>query len=124
MNVTNDDRAFIEAALAEVAGWTEQAVTYRIYQFTAAGDPALGTAPTPQFTDEATTADVQPLSLRIIEASGGRYQLGDIEALIRRAAVAQQDRIQWQGAEYQPVEIWPGYLGGAAVGYRLRCKRL
>jgi len=124
MDVTNADRAFIEAALAEAAGWTEQAVTYRIYLFTTAGDPALGTAPTPQFTDEAATADVQPLSLRVIEASGGRYQMGDIEVLIRRAAVAQQDRIQWQGAEYQPLEIWPLYLAGAALGYRLRCKRL
>ncbi len=107
-----------------MAAWVEESVTYRTYLSVAGGDPALGTLPTSQFTDVATTAQVKLLSLRVIEASGGQYQLGDIEVLIRRATVAQQDRVKWQGAEYQPVEIWPVYLAGAAAGYRLRCKKL
>lgn len=124
MEVSDADRAFIESSLADLAGWVEEPVTYRTYLFKAGGDAALGQAPTAQFEDEAATAQVKLLTLRVIEASGGRYQMGDIEALIRRTAVAEQDRIQWQGVEYQPSEIWPVYLAGAAAGYRLRCKRL
>lgn len=124
MEVSSADRAFIESSLAEMAAWVEESITYRTYLFATGGDPALGQAPASQFQDEAATAQVKLLSLRVIEASGGRYQLGDIEVLVRRTAVAQQDRIQWQGAEYQPLEIWPIYLAGAAAGYRLRCKRL
>jgi len=102
----------IKAALAEMAPFTEEPITYRTYTGTTSGDPVAGTSDTPNYTDTSETAIVQELSVEEVAVSGGVYVLGDMEFSIRRTTrPAYQDRIVYADATWKPKSIKSVFLG-------------
>ena len=122
--LTSEDVDYIRECLADVAGDVEAPITYRTFTGREAGDAALGVPDELTFEDEETTACVRELSLQQVALAGGRYELGDIEATIRRGtAPAYGDRLAWGGREFEVAEVREVRLG-AVVAWRVRCKRL
>lgn len=118
-----DDLAYIQECLDDVAPDTEEAVTYKQYDYTEPGDPVLGTPDTPVYNDLAITATARELTIEEIQVSGGAYVLGDMEFKIRQtaltAAPAYADRIIYDGATYKPKNINHSFLGGV-IGWGVR----
>lgn len=119
-----DDLAAMQADLADLAGDAEQSITYRRYTGTSGGDAALGLPATDTYADETTTATVQPITAEVVQLSGGAYRLGDLEFGMRRTTAAPQDRIVYDGATWEPVEMRPVILGGVTLRWRMVCRKV
>lgn len=110
--LTQKDIDDIKAAMAELAPFTEEPITYRTYTGTTPGDPVMGTPDTPNYDDTAETAIVQELSIEEVAVSGGVYVLGDVEFTVRRATKpAYEDRIIYDGKTWKPKSINKVFLG-------------
>lgn len=110
--LTQKDIDDIKAAMAELAPFTEEPITYRTYTGTTEGDPVLGTPDTPNYTDTPETAGTRDLSLEEVVVSGGVYVMGDMEFTCRRAVKpAYEDRIVYDGFTWKPKDIDKLYLG-------------
>lgn len=102
----------IKAALAEIAPFTEEPITYRKYDHTEPGDPILGTSPVDVYVDTQTTAGVRELTLEEVQVSGGAYLLGDMEFTIRiEVPPSYRDRLVYAGTTYKPKSIGKMFLG-------------
>lgn len=110
--ITQKDIDDIKAAMAELAPFTEEPVTYRTYTGITPGDPVLGTPDTPVYHDTSETAMARDLTVEEVAVSGGLYILGDMEFSIRRATKpTYQDRIVYGGATWKPKSIRSVFLG-------------
>lgn len=110
--ITQKDVEDIKAALAEIAPFTEEPITYRKYDHTNPGDPVLGSPTVDVYIDTATTASVRELTLEEVQVSGGAYLLGDREFTIRMQANPDyRDRIVYAGTSYKPKSIGKMFLG-------------
>lgn len=118
------DLATMQADLAGLAGDAEQAITYRVYTSTTAGNATLGIPATDNYDDQATTATTRELTVEEIQLSNGAYQVGDREFGVRRATVSNRDLIVYGGATWEIREIRPVALGGTTLKYGLRCKKV
>lgn len=102
----------IKAAMAELAPFTEEPITYRTFTGMTPGDLAAGVPDAPNFIDTVETAIVQELSIEEVAVSGGVYVLGDMEFSIRRVVQpAYNDRIVYGGITWKPKSIRKVFLG-------------
>ncbi len=110
------DVDYIRECLGDIASDVEEAITYKRYTGTVAGDPIAGTPDSYNYTNQATTAISRELTLKEVTVSGGAYVLGDMEFKFREAALSSApdypDRIVYGGATFKPKSIEHSYLGG------------
>jgi hypothetical protein len=110
--ITQKDVDDIKTAMAELAPFTEEPITYRTYTSTTPGDPVLGTPDTPNYTDTAETAGARDLTVEEVAVSGGVYVMGDMEFTTRRTTKPEYaDRIVYQGDTFRPKDIDKTFLG-------------
>ncbi|MFZ3171964.1 MAG: hypothetical protein WA118_08295 [Carboxydocellales bacterium] len=103
--ITDADIAEIEAILEDLSDVTEEPITYKTYTGLTPGDQLAGTPATPTYTTDLTTtsAMARELTLEEVRKSGGAYELGDMEFIVRRLTKPDyKDRIVYDGGEYRP----------------------
>ncbi|MCG8401371.1 MAG: hypothetical protein MJA84_07210 [Firmicutes bacterium] len=102
----------IKAAMAELAPFTEEAITYRTFTGMTPGDPVHGTPEIPNYTDTSETAMTRNLTAEEVQTSGGAYVMGDMEFTTRRTTKPEfEDRIVYGGLTWKPKKIDKMYLG-------------
>ncbi|HBX22669.1 MAG TPA: hypothetical protein DEF34_03375 [Desulfotomaculum sp.] len=110
--ITQKDVDDIKAAMAELAPFTEEPITYRTFTGMTAGDSVHGTPETPNYTDTNETAMTRNLTAEEVQKSGGYYIIGDMEFTIRRETEPQyEDRIVCGGLTWKPKKIDKTFLG-------------
>jgi hypothetical protein len=116
MLIRDKDILDINNALAEIAPYTEEDITYQAYNSTTPGNPVAGTAATNNYNPEAISAGIRELTLEEIVVSGGAYETGDVEFSIRRATKPDYlDRIDYDGGRYRPKKITIPPLKGVCL---------
>jgi len=113
--ITDKDIQDINSALAELAPYTEAAITYKTYVSTTPANQKTGTQAVDNYATDATVtgAMVQELTLEQIMTSGGAYEAGDVEFTVRRTTKPlYTDRIQYDGVLWRPKEIRRPPLNG------------
>lgn len=78
----------------------------------APGRPALGVPDTRQYADTSCHSPVRDVDVKEVASSGGLLHIGDIEATVRVAIVAYEDRLVYRGKWWRPVKISEVNLDG------------
>lgn len=118
------DAAFIKKSLEQISPAVEQPIKYRRYTHTTPGQPHLGIPDQDHYDVTDEKARIHELTLEEVQASAGRYVLGDIRVVTRRTEQPEyRDQIEWGGNVFRIVECDISYLI-EGVGWALRCSKV
>lgn len=118
------DAAFIKKSLIEIGPAVEQPIKYCRYSHTTPGQPHLGIPDQVHYDVTDEKARVRELTLEEVQASAGRYVLGDIRVVTRRTVQPDyRDQIEWDGMRFSIVECHVSHLI-EGVGWTLKCRKI
>lgn len=98
MSRPNFDR--MQRQQREIASFVGETATIRRYHTAQAGAPQFGVEHKPVYIEKIITGLFNPMTLKEIQAAGGQYVAGDIQATILDYIPNTADEIVWRGVTY------------------------
>jgi hypothetical protein len=85
----------------DIAQFVGETATLRAYVSASAGVPQYGIGNEPRYAERTVTGLFRPMTMEEIQAAGGQYIAGDMQATLIDCIPTTADEVIWRGVAYR-----------------------